>query len=120
MNEMEDASNALCRLGREVELMLKGALDANVQKDVALTKDIINCDNDVDQMCNDLFRHFITLMMEDPRNITGCMHLHFIAKNIESMGDHVTFIVEQVIFIVTGALPSESPDKADETSFFKA
>ena len=120
MNEIQDASNALRRLGRGVELMLKDALDAYVQKDVALAEDIISRDNDVDQMYNGLFRQFITFMMEDPRNITGCMHLHFMAKNIERIGDHVTSIAEQVIFIVTGALPSEPRDKADETSSFKA
>ena len=120
MNEIQDASNALRRLGRGVELMLKDALDAYVQKDVALAEDIINRDNDVDQMYNGLFRQFITFMMEDPRNITGCMHLHFMAKNIERIGDHVTSIAEQVIFIVTGVLPSEPRHKADETSSFKA
>ena len=120
MNEIQDASNALRRLGRGVELMLKDALDAYVQKDVALAEDIISRDNDVDQMYNGLFRQFITFMMEDPRNITGCMHLHFMAKNIERIGDHVTSIADQVIFIVTGALPSEPRDKADETSSFKA
>ena len=119
MNEIEDATNAIGRLAREVEFMLKDALDSYVQKDVALAKDIINRDNDVDQMYNGLFRQFITLMMENPRNITGCMHLHFMAKNIERIGDHVTSIAEQVIFIVTGALPSEPRDKADETSSFK-
>ena len=119
MNEIEDAANALRRLAREVELMLKDALDAYVQRDVSLAEDIIRRDNDVDQMYNGLFRQFVTFMMEDPRNITGCMHLHFMAKNIERMGDHVTSIAEQVIFIVTGEMPSEPRDKADVTSSFK-
>ena len=119
INEIEDSSNALRRLAREVELMLKDALDAYVQRDVALAEDIISRDNDVDQMYNGLFRQFITFMLEDQRNITGCMHLHFMAKNIERMGDHVTSIAEQVIFIVTGEVPSEPREKADETSSFK-
>jgi len=33
-------------------------------------------------------------MMEDPRNITFCMHLMFCAKDIERMGDHATNIAE--------------------------
>ena len=55
-------------------------------------------------------------MLEDPRNITPCMHLHFIAKNIERMGDHVTSIAEQVIYIVTGDRPTEEREKNDKTS----
>ena len=64
-------------------------------------------------MYNALFRNFLTHMMEDPRNITACMHLHFIAKNIERMGDHATSIAEQVIYIVSGDLPEEARPKGE-------
>jgi len=55
--------------------------------------------------------------MEDPRNITTCMHLHFMAKNIERMGDHVTSICEQVIYLVTGEMPDEDRPKQDRTPY---
>ena len=74
-------------------------------------------DADVDQMYNALFREFLTFMMEDPRNITACMHLHFIAKNIERMGDHVTSIAEQVIYLVSGSYPGEARPKDDRTPY---
>jgi phosphate transport system protein len=67
-------------------------------------------------MYNALFREFVTFMLEDPRNITACMHLHFIAKNIERMGDHVTSVAEQVIYLVTGEVPEEERAKKDSTS----
>jgi phosphate transport system protein len=67
-------------------------------------------------MYNGLFREFLTFMMEDPRNITACMHLHFIGKNIERMGDHVTAIAEQVVYLVTGERPGEARIKSDVTS----
>lgn len=107
---------ALRRMAREVQLMLKDALDAYIQRDADLSGDVIRRDHDVDQMYNALFREFLTFMMEDPRNITPCMHLHFIAKNTERMGDHVTAISEQVIYLVTGALPEDSRPKGDITS----
>ncbi|MGE4326341.1 MAG: phosphate signaling complex protein PhoU [Pseudodonghicola sp.] len=107
---------SLRRMAREVELMLKDALDAYIQRDVELAKDVIERDREVDQMYNALFREFLTFMMEDPRSITACMHLHFIAKNIERMGDHVTGIAEQVIYLVTGQRPEETRVKADDTS----
>ena len=66
--------------------------------------------------CNALFREFLTHMMEDPRRITTCMHLHFIAKNIERMGDHVTNIAEQVVYLVTGSMPEEPRVKTDYTA----
>jgi phosphate transport system protein len=45
------------------------------------------------------------------------MHLHFIAKNIERMGDHVTSIAEQVIYLVTGGYPGEARPKDDRTPY---
>jgi phosphate transport system protein len=73
-------------------------------------------DIDVDQMYSALFREYLTFMMEDPRNITTCMHLHFMAKNIERMGDHVTSIAEQVIYLVTGDMPEDDRPKQDRTA----
>lgn len=111
-----DSGAALRRMAREVELMLKDALDAHVQRDAELAQDVINRDLDVDQMYNAMFREFLTYMMENPQNITPCMHLHFIAKNIERMGDHVTAIAEQVIYVVAGETPAEERVKGDTTS----
>lgn len=113
MPAIEGSSGAIKRMAREVERMLKDVLDAYVQQDVALAEDVRARDHEVDQMYNALFREFLTFMMEDPRNITACMHLHFIAKNIERMGDHVTSIAEQVIYLVTGSLPDENREKLD-------
>ncbi len=116
MRPVGEQGGALKPMAREVELMLKDALDAYIQRDAELAEDIIARDQDVDQMYNALFREYLTFMMEDPRSISACMHLHFIAKNIERMGDHVTSIAEQVVYLVTGERPDESRPKADRTS----
>ncbi len=116
MPPVNDSAAALRRMAREVEAMLKDALDAYVQRDIELAADVIARDREIDQMYNALFREFLTFMLEDARNITPCMHLHFIAKNVERMGDHVTSIAEQVIYLVTGERPEESRPKADTTS----
>lgn len=113
---VDDSAGALRRMAREVEIMLKDVLDAYIQRDEGLARDIIQRDREVDQMYNAIFREFLTFMMEDPRNITPCMHLHFIAKNIERMGDHVTSIAEQVVYLVSGERLDEDRPKADDTS----
>lgn len=116
MSPINGSHAALRRMAREVQLMLKDALDAYIHRDPELAMDVIQRDRDVDQMYNALFREFLTFMMEDPRNITACMHLHFIAKNTERMGDHVTAIAEQVVYLVEGALPEDGRPKGDKTS----
>jgi phosphate transport system protein len=108
---------ALRRMARMVERMLADALDAYIQRDADKADDVRDRDLEVDQMYNTLFRSLLTHMMEDPRNITACMHLHFIAKNIERMGDHATSIAEQTIYLVTGELPDEDRPKGDMTAY---
>ncbi|WP_373356935.1 phosphate signaling complex protein PhoU [Pseudoroseicyclus sp. CXY001] len=116
MNPLTGSDVTLRRMAREVQSMLKDTLDAFVQRDKALAEDVIQRDLDVDQMYNALFREFLTFMMEDPRNITSCMHLHFIAKNIERMGDLVTNMAEQVIYVATGEMPRAERPKEDLTA----
>jgi phosphate transport system protein len=116
MSPIGDTSGGIRRMAKAVEQMLKDALDAYIQRDDELAEDVRRRDREVDQMYNSLFRVFLTHMLEDPRNITACMHLHFIAKNIERMGDHATGIAEQVIYLVRGAMPEEARPKGDTTS----
>ncbi len=108
---------ALRRMAREVSLMLKDMLDAYLRGDAVMAEDVRQRDQEVDQMYNALFREFLTFMMEDPRNITACMHLHFMAKNVERMGDLVTNMAEQVIYQVTGEMPEEARPKGDKTAY---
>ena len=113
MNPIAGAAGSIRRMAKQVQLLLKDALDAYISRDAALAADVRLRDREVDQMYNALFREFLTHMMEDPRNITACMHLHFIAKNIERVGDHATGIAEQVIYLVTGEVPADPRPKAD-------
>ena len=117
MSPVSGADAALRRMAREVEQMLKDTLDAYVRGDAVLAEDVRQRDQEVDQMYNALFREFLTFMMEDPRNITSCMHLHFMAKNIERMGDLTTNMAEQVIYLVTGEMPEEARPKGDKTAY---
>jgi phosphate transport system protein len=67
-------------------------------------------DEEVDEHYQALFRELLTYMMEDPRTISGCAHLLFVAKNLERIGDHCTNIAEEIHFLVTGeTLVSERP-----------
>lgn len=117
MPQIGGAASALRRMAREVQGMLHDLLDAYLRDDVEAAQDVRERDHDVDQMYNALFREFLTFMMEDARNITPCMHLHFMAKNIERMGDLVTNMAEQVIYLVTGEMPEEARAKGDQTPY---
>ena len=96
------AVSGIDRLGKLVRAALKDVLDAFADDDVSKAYDVWNRDEEIDQVYTGLFRELLTYMMEDPRTITACTHLMFMAKNIERAGDHVTNIAELVSFRSTG------------------
>ena len=90
------------RMGRQTLTQLTEVLDAYTARDTALAVSVWNRDVEIDEMYNSLFRELITYMMEDPRTITACSQLMFVAKNLERIGDHTTFIAEMAYYIVEG------------------
>ena len=104
------------RMANMVQKMVVDVLNAYSEKDLVLAEEIRERDEEVDHMHNTLFRELLTYMMEDPRNITACMHMLFIAKNLERMGDHTTAIAEQIHYVITGSVPEEKRAKGDVTS----
>lgn len=107
-------TSAIRRLAHLVEAMLRDGIKAYLEGDAELAEEVRRRDEEVDQAYNSIFREFLTHMMEDPRNITPCMHYLFIVKNLERMGDHVTSIAEQAIYLVTGEMPEDDRPKATE------
>jgi phosphate transport system protein len=99
---------------------LKTVLDAYGSRDVAGALTVCSGDEEIDALCTSLFRELLTYMMEDPRNISFCIHLMFCAKNIERMGDHATNVAETVYFMVEGHPIADQRPKGDTTAFSKA
>ena len=100
-----------------VSALLKQVLDAYASHDLAAALAVWNGDEEVDALCTSLFRELLTYMMEDPRNITFCMHLMFCAKDIERIGDHATNIAETVYYMVEGRAITDQRPRGDTTSF---
>lgn len=108
---------AIPRMAALVQAIIKDTLDAYVGRDSEKAVDVWLRDEEVDEMYTGLFRELLTYMMEDPRNITPCTHLLFIAKNIERMGDHATNIAETIHFMATGERLVGGRPKGDDSSF---
>lgn len=119
VKQIDGVSAALRNMQSAVANMLQDVLDAFIKRDVEMAENVRARDYEVDEMYNTLFRSLLTHMMENTHNITACMHLHFMAKNIERMGDHTTSIAEQVIYLVTGEMPDDDRQKSDLMSPIK-
>jgi phosphate transport system protein len=96
---------------------LKQVLDGYAGHDLDKALAVWKGDEEVDAMCTSLFRELLTYMMEDPRNITFCIHLMFCAKNIERMGDHATNIAETVYYMIEGRALADERPKGDTLAF---
>jgi phosphate transport system protein len=96
---------------------VKLVLDSYAQNRPELAHEVWLNDGTVDQLHNALFRELLTYMMEDPRSITFCAHLLFIAKNIERVGDHATNIAETVYFIETGKVLAGERPRGDGSTY---
>ena len=104
---------ALAKLANE---LVREAVQAYRERDADRALAVRNRDVEVDAQYTALFRELLTYMAEDPKQITACTHLLFMAKNIERIGDHATNIAESTWFLVHGAPLTESRKKGDLTS----
>lgn len=82
--------------------MLKTALDAFARLDVAAAAKVVKQDKIVDEQFRGIMRQLVTFMMEDPRTISACIDILFIAKAIERIGDHAKNMSEYVVYLVKG------------------
>lgn len=83
--------------------MVHDALNAFAARDATLAAAVVERDAVVDGFYNSIFRTLVTYMVENPKTISECAHLLFIAKNIERVGDHATNVAEMVYYAATGS-----------------
>jgi phosphate transport system protein len=96
--------------------MLREVLQAYRERDPDRARAVRERDVDLDSLYTALFRELLTYMMEEPRTISSCAHLLFMAKNLERIGDHATNIAENIWFVVHGENLPGARDKRDLTA----
>jgi len=106
-------ANSVVRMGTQTQTLVAEVLDAYTARDTALAVSVWRRDVEIDEMYNSLFRELITYMMEDPRVIGLCSQLLFVAKNLERIGDHATFIAEMTYYVVEGKPLGDSRPKGE-------
>ena len=110
------AARGLPALAKLANTLVREALAAYGERDADAAMAVRSRDAELDAEYTGLFRELLTYMAEDPRQITACTHLLFIAKNIERIGDHATNIAEYTWFLVHGRNPDGERQKADHTA----
>jgi len=93
----------LPRMAEMAERMTRDSLDAFVRRDVALAREVLSQDDEVDGLKDTIFRVLLTYMMADPGTIERALALILISRNLERIADHATNIAEDVIYMVAGS-----------------
>jgi phosphate transport system protein len=91
-------------MARAVADLVRGVLLALVDIDEARARQVAAGDDAVDELYHKTFADVLDLMRADPENVDRGTRILFAAKNLERIGDRVTNIAEDVVFLATGEI----------------
>lgn len=109
-------TRGLAALGKLAVQQVREVLEAYRNRDEQAALRVRQRDAELDTLYTGLFRELLTYMMEDPRAITPCTHLLFMAKNLERIGDHATNIAENIWFLLHGEAPLPEREKRGDSN----
>lgn len=89
-------------MAEETIMMVTKSVDSFVKKDLQIARDVISCDDIVDELFHKVKEELIGMITENPANGEFCIDMLMIAKYFERIGDHATNIAEWVEFSITG------------------
>ncbi|MDZ7629232.1 MAG: phosphate signaling complex protein PhoU [Parvularculaceae bacterium] len=106
--------DAVARMGRASLRQLSDILNAYQGANLDAAMAVWRGDNDLDELYSSLYRDLVVSMSAEPREINPGVHLLFILKNFERIGDHATNIAEAIHFVETGASFAEERPKGED------
>lgn len=99
------------RMARLAQAMARDSINAFINRDEALARDVCVRDDEVDALDDQIFRELLTYMMEDPHTVQRAVALILVSRNLERLADHATNIGEDVIYLVKGKTIKHHIDK---------
>ncbi|MGK6321536.1 phosphate signaling complex protein PhoU [Sphingomonas sp. DT-51] len=102
-----DPISTLPAMAKMASEMVHEVLNAFAARDPDKALAVCESDRALDDFYDSIFRTLVTYMVENPKTISQCAHLLFVAKNLERIGDHATNVAEMVYFAATGTRLTE-------------
>ncbi len=99
------------RMAAKATGMLRGSLDALVNRDPDAAARVCTEDDEVDALYDQVFRELLTYMMQDPKAIQRATYLLWVAHDLERLADRATNIAERAIYLVTGKMTEVNVSK---------
>lgn len=99
----------LAAMGTLAVEQLHAILLALVDVDDVAARRVAAADDDLDDQYHAAFDQILTLMRADAANVDGGTHLLLVAHDVERIGDRVTNIAEDVVFLASGQIEDLNP-----------
>ena len=96
--------SSLDRMGELASSILHGVLRALVDLDVDAARKVAAQDDEMDLLYHAYFERALERMRLEPDWVDAGAHLLFAAKDLERIGDRVTNIAEEIVFLATGEM----------------
>jgi len=94
----------LSRMGRLVAQLVRDILVAVVDVDADKAREVARRDDEVDELYHAIFAETLDLMRDDPDHVDRGARVIFAAHYLERIGDRVTNIAEDIVYLSTGNL----------------
>lgn len=91
-------------MGEKVGSMTSDIIDAFVNFDVEESKAIAKRDKEVDELYNKLRFSAVLWMQKNPENVLAASDYSFMGRDLERIGDYITNIAEDIIYLSTGEI----------------
>jgi phosphate transport system protein len=100
----EDVSFDFVGMARKAQVMLKKSLDALVNLDVELARNVLASDDEIDMMNREMYPIIEKAIHARPERTEALIHLLSATRHLERIADHATNIAEDVIYMVEGEI----------------
>lgn len=97
LNDFRDVSE-------KVQMMVKKSLDALVNTDVQLAREVLIADDEVDFLTKQMLKRTINAIEKDPKRTKEYFSIRSISKNLERIADSATNIAEDVVYLCSGEI----------------
>lgn len=105
-------------MAEKTQIMLKGSLDALVNQDVKLAREVCQADDEVDLMNREVFTRIEAEIKKTPEHLNSLIQLLSASRHLERVADHATNIAEDVIYMVEGEIIRHFNKISERTSDF--
>ncbi len=114
LQRVPDIEQDIATTAQIVKKMMTDSLDAYLQQNELLARQIAKTDAQVNQHVHTIYKKCIAVMQNNQQAVIGTMDYSLVANYLERIGDYITNICEWIVYLRTGKLLELQSGSHDE------